>query len=68
MWHDQRVSLRARMTESSRRDLFGAIAAAIAERGLCETRITDVADIVGVSPGHVARSFARIVLEGHAAD
>jgi len=45
------------MTESRRRDILRATAAAIAERGLCETRIADVADIVGVSPALVLYYF-----------
>lgn len=45
------------MTESRRRDILGATVAAIAERGLCETRIADVADIVGVSPALVLYYF-----------
>jgi AcrR family transcriptional regulator len=45
------------MTDSRRRDILGATAAAIAERGLCETRIADVADIVGVSPALILYYF-----------
>jgi AcrR family transcriptional regulator len=45
------------MTESRRVDILAATAAAIAERGLCETRIADVAEIVGVSPALVLYYF-----------
>lgn len=45
------------MTDSRRRDILGATATAIAERGLCETRIADVAEIVGVSPALVLYYF-----------
>ena len=57
VWHDQRMSPRPSMTESRRRDILIATAIAIAERGLCETRIADVADIVGVSPALVLYYF-----------
>jgi AcrR family transcriptional regulator len=45
------------MTESRRRDILVATATAIADRGLCETRIADVAEIVGVSPALVLYYF-----------
>lgn len=45
------------MTESRRVDILGATARAIAERGLCDTRIADVAEIVGVSPALVLYYF-----------
>jgi AcrR family transcriptional regulator len=45
------------MTESRRHDILRATATAIAERGLCETRIADVAEIVGVSPALVLYYF-----------
>lgn len=45
------------MTDSRRVDILGATARAIAERGLCETRIADVAEIVGVSPALVLYYF-----------
>jgi len=51
------VSPRPRMTESRRHDILRATVTAIAERGLCETRISDVADIVGVSPALVLYYF-----------
>jgi AcrR family transcriptional regulator len=51
------VSPRPKMTDSRRVDILGATATAIAERGLCETRIADVAEIVGVSPALVLYYF-----------
>jgi AcrR family transcriptional regulator len=45
------------MTESRRDDILGATVAAIAERGLCETRLADIAEIVGISPALVLYYF-----------
>jgi AcrR family transcriptional regulator len=45
------------MTERRRVEILGATATAIAERGLCETRIADVAEIVGVSPALILYYF-----------
>ena len=45
------------MTDSRRVDILNATAMAIADRGLCETRIADVAEIVGVSPALVLYYF-----------
>jgi AcrR family transcriptional regulator len=45
------------MTDSRRVDILGATVTAIAERGLCETRIADIAEIVGVSPALVLYYF-----------
>jgi AcrR family transcriptional regulator len=45
------------MTESRRVDILKATATAISERGLCETRIADVAEIVGVSPALILYYF-----------
>ena len=45
------------MAQSRRHDILRATVTAIAERGLCETRIADVADIVGVSPALVLYYF-----------
>lgn len=53
----RRVSPRPKMTESRRNDILRATVTAIADRGLCETRIADVADIVGVSPALVLYYF-----------
>lgn len=51
------VSPRPKMTESRRHDILQATVTAIADRGLCETRIADVADLVGVSPALVLYYF-----------
>ena len=45
------------MSDSRRLDILRATATAIADRGLCETRIADVAEIVGVSPALVLYYF-----------
>lgn len=45
------------MSDSRRIDILGATVTAIAERGLCETRIADIAKIVGVSPALVLYYF-----------
>jgi len=45
------------MTDSRRVDILGATATAIAERGLCETRTADVAEIVRVSPALVLNYY-----------
>lgn len=57
MWHDPAMSPRPKMTDSRRHDILRATVTAIAERGLCETRIADVAEIVGVSPALVLYYF-----------
>jgi AcrR family transcriptional regulator len=51
------VSPRPSMIESRRVAILAATVTAIAERGLCETRIADVAEIVGVSPALVLYYF-----------
>ncbi len=45
------------MTESRRQGILEATVTAIADRGLCDTRIADVAEIVGVSPALVLYYF-----------
>jgi AcrR family transcriptional regulator len=45
------------MSESRRRDILHAAATAIADRGLCETRIADIADLIGVSPALILYYF-----------
>lgn len=57
LWHHREVSPRPALTESRRREILSATAKAIAERGLCETRIADVAEIIGVSPALVLYYF-----------
>ncbi|MFZ0015206.1 MAG: TetR family transcriptional regulator, partial [Acidimicrobiia bacterium] len=51
------MSPRPKMTESRRHDILRATVTVIAERGLCETRIADVAELVGVSPALVLYYF-----------
>ncbi|MEX0863364.1 MAG: TetR/AcrR family transcriptional regulator [Acidimicrobiia bacterium] len=51
------MSPRPSMSDSRRRDILDATAIAIAERGLCETRIADIAEIIGVSPALVLYYF-----------
>jgi AcrR family transcriptional regulator len=51
------VSPRPKLTESRRRDILDATVAAISERGLCDTRISDIADIIGASPALVLYYF-----------
>jgi AcrR family transcriptional regulator len=45
------------MSESRRTDILNAAAVAIADRGLCETRISDVAEVIGVSPALILYYF-----------
>jgi AcrR family transcriptional regulator len=45
------------MSESRRTDILNATAVAIAERGLGETRISDVAEVIGVSPALILYYF-----------
>ena len=51
------MSPRPSLTESRRQDILAAASAAIAERGLCETRIADIADNVGASPALILYYF-----------
>ncbi|MCI0425512.1 MAG: TetR family transcriptional regulator C-terminal domain-containing protein [Actinobacteria bacterium] len=51
------MSPRPKMSETRRNDILSAAAVAIAERGLCETRISDVADVLGVSPALILYYF-----------
>lgn len=55
--HHLRVSPRPKLTESRRRDILEATISAIAERGLCDTRISDIAEIIGASPALVLYYF-----------
>jgi AcrR family transcriptional regulator len=52
-----RVSPRPSLTESRRSEILAATSAAIADRGLCETRIADIADIIGASPALILYYF-----------
>jgi AcrR family transcriptional regulator len=45
------------MSESRRHAILDATAVAIVERGLCDTRIADIADVIGVSPALVLYYF-----------
>jgi AcrR family transcriptional regulator len=45
------------MSDSRRTDILNAAAVAIADRGLCETRISDVAEVIGVSPALILYYF-----------
>jgi AcrR family transcriptional regulator len=49
------------MSDSRRVEILGAAATVIAERGLCDTRIADVAEVVGVSPALVLYYFPNKV-------
>ena len=51
------MSPRPSLTESRRQDILAAASAAIAERGLCETRIADIADNIGASPALILYYF-----------
>lgn len=53
----ERVSPRPSLTESRRNEILAATSAAIASRGLCETRIADIADIIGASPALILYYF-----------
>jgi AcrR family transcriptional regulator len=45
------------MTDERRRQILDAAGSVIAERGLCETRVADVADRVGISPALILYYF-----------
>jgi AcrR family transcriptional regulator len=51
------VSPRPSLTDSRRQDILAAASAAIAERGLCDTRIADIADNIGASPALILYYF-----------
>ncbi len=51
------MSPRPSLTESRRQDILAAASAAIAERGLCETRIADIAENIGASPALILYYF-----------
>jgi AcrR family transcriptional regulator len=52
-----RVSPRPSLTESRRNEILAATSATIADRGLCETRIADIADHIGASPALILYYF-----------
>lgn len=45
------------VTDSRRQDILRATVAAVVDRGLCHTRIADVAEVVGISPALVLYYF-----------
>jgi AcrR family transcriptional regulator len=51
------VSPRPSLTESRRNEILAATSATIASRGLCETRIADIADRIGASPALILYYF-----------
>lgn len=52
-----RVSPRPRLTETRRKEILAAASSIIAERGLCNARISDVAAHVGTSPSLILYYF-----------
>jgi AcrR family transcriptional regulator len=60
------VSPRPSLTETRRNEILAATSATIADRGLCETRIADIADHIGASPAlilYYVPSKAALVTE-----
>jgi AcrR family transcriptional regulator len=51
------VSPRPSLSESRRNEILAATSATIASRGLCETRIADIADHIGASPALILYYF-----------
>jgi AcrR family transcriptional regulator len=51
------VSPRQSSTEVRRQQILEAAGAVIAERGICETRIADIANVLGVSPALILYYF-----------
>ena len=51
------MSPRPSLTESRRNEILAATSATIADRGLCETRIADIADHIGASPALILYYF-----------
>jgi AcrR family transcriptional regulator len=51
------VSPRPSLTETRRNEILAAASATIADRGLCETRIADIADHIGASPALILYYF-----------
>jgi AcrR family transcriptional regulator len=51
------VSPRPSLTESRRNEILAATSATIADRGLCETRIADIANHIGASPALILYYF-----------
>lgn len=57
MCHNRTVSPRPSLTDTRRHDILMATTRAIAERGLCDTRIADVARIIDASPALILYYF-----------
>ena len=55
--NDLRVSPRPNLTESRRDEILAATTSAIATRGLCDTRIADIAEVIGASPALILYYF-----------
>jgi AcrR family transcriptional regulator len=51
------VSPRPSLTDSRRQEILAATSVTIAQRGLCETRIADIADQIGASPALILYYF-----------
>ena len=51
------MSPRPKLTESRRNEILAATSATIADRGLCETRIADIAHHIGASPALILYYF-----------
>jgi len=51
------VSPRPSLTETRRNEILAATSATIADRGLCDTRIADIADHIGASPALILYYF-----------
>jgi AcrR family transcriptional regulator len=51
------VSPRPRLTDTRRNEILAATSATIADRGLCETRIADIANHIGASPALILYYF-----------
>lgn len=51
------MSPRPSLTESRRNEILAATSATIADRGLCETRIADIAEHIGASPALILYYF-----------
>lgn len=55
--HDLLVSPRPNLTDSRREEILAATTSAIADRGLCDTRIVDIAEVIGASPALILYYF-----------
>lgn len=55
--NDLFVSPRPNLTETRREEILAATTSAIANRGLCDTRIADIAEVIGASPALILYYF-----------